>query len=221
MPSFDIVSRTEMTEVDNAVQGAMREIGTRYDFKGSSSTIERNDETLLIKTEDDLKLKQVQELLRGHMAKRKVDVGVLDFKEPEKAFGNSLRQTVLVKQGIERDLAQKIVKTIKGSKVKVQVAIQGDELRVSGKKRDDLQAAIALIKESKIDQPLQYINFRDSGYPIDHTMWSFLFLRAGNRVTSIERNISRTIEKEGNEKIGCSYHCFWYLEHELEYTGLG
>ena len=161
MPSFDIVSRTEMTEVDNAVQGAMREIGTRYDFKGSSSTIERNDETLLIKTEDDLKLKQVQELLRGHMAKRKVDVGVLDFKEPEKAFGNSLRQTVLVKQGIERDLAQKIVKTIKGSKVKVQVAIQGDELRVSGKKRDDLQAAIALIKESKIEQPLQYINFRD------------------------------------------------------------
>ena len=161
MPSFDIVSRTKMTEVDNAVQGAMREIGTRYDFKGSSSTIERNDETLLIKTEDDLKLKQVQELLRGHMAKRKVDVGVLDFKEPEKAFGNSLRQTVLVKQGIERDLAQKIVKTIKGSKVKVQVAIQGDELRVSGKKRDDLQAAIALIKESKIEQPLQYINFRD------------------------------------------------------------
>ena len=161
MPSFDIVSRTEMTEADNAVQGAMREIGTRYDFKGSSSTIERNDETLLIKTEDDLKLKQVQELLRGHMAKRKVDVGVLDFKEPEKAFGNSLRQTVLVKQGIERDLAQKIVKTIKGSKVKVQVAIQGDELRVSGKKRDDLQAAIALIKESKIEQPLQYINFRD------------------------------------------------------------
>lgn len=161
MPSFDIVSRTEMTEVDNAVQGAMREIGTRYDFKGSDSSIERNDETLLIKTEDDLKLKQVQELLRGHMAKRKVDVGVLDFKEPEKAFGNSLRQTVLVKQGIERDLAQKIVKMIKGSKVKVQVAIQGDELRVSGKKRDDLQAAIALIKESKIDQPLQYINFRD------------------------------------------------------------
>ena len=161
MPSFDIVSRTEMTEVDNAVRGAMREIGTRYDFKGSTSTIERNEETLLIKTEDDLKLKQVQELVRGHMAKRKVDVGVLDFKEPEKAFGNSLRQTVLIKQGIERDLAQKIVKTIKGSKVKVQVAIQGDELRVSGKKRDDLQDAIALIKESNIDQPLQYINFRD------------------------------------------------------------
>ena len=161
MPSFDIVSRTDMVEVDNAIQGAMREIGTRYDFKGSSSTIERTDEAILIKTEDDLKLKQVQELLRGHMAKRKVDVGMLDFKEPEKAFGNSLRQTVAVKQGVERDLAQKIVKTIKGSKVKVQVAIQGDELRVTGKKRDDLQTAIALIKDMKLDQPLQYVNFRD------------------------------------------------------------
>ena len=161
MPSFDIVSRTEMTEVDNAIQAAMREIGTRYDFKGSSSTIERNDETLLIKTEDDLKLKQVQELLRGHMAKRKVDVGVLDFKEPEKAFGNSLRQTVLVNQGIERDLAQKIVKTIKGSKVKVQVAIQGDELRVSGKKRDDLQSVMALLRQGEHALPLQFENFRD------------------------------------------------------------
>ncbi len=161
MPSFDIVSRTDMVEVGNAIQGAMREIGTRYDFKGSTSTIELADETILIKTEDDLKLKQVQELLRGHMAKRKVDVGTLDFKEPEKAFGNSLRQTVAIKQGVERDLAQKIIKTIKGSKVKVQVAIQGDELRVTGKKRDDLQEAIAVVKESKLEQPLQYVNFRD------------------------------------------------------------
>ena len=149
MPTFDIVSRTEMTEVDNAVQGAMREIGTRFDFKGSSSSIERKDEVLLITAEDDLKLKQVQELLRGHMAKRKVDVGALDFQKPEQAFG------------IERELAQKIVKTIKGAKIKVQVAIQGDELRVTGKKRDDLQAAMALIKASKIEHPLQYINFRD------------------------------------------------------------
>lgn len=161
MPSFDIVSRTNIPEVDNAVQGAMREIGTRYDFKGSSSSIERNDETLLIKADDELKLKQVQELLRGHMAKRKVDVGALDFQTPEKAFGNSVRQTVTIKQGVERELAQKIVKTIKGSKLKVQVAIQGDELRVTGKKRDDLQAAMALIKDSKVGQPLQYVNFRD------------------------------------------------------------
>ena len=161
MPSFDIVSRTEIPEVDNAIQGAMREIGTRYDFKGSVSSIERTEETLLIKSEDELKLKQVQELLRGHMAKRKVDVGALEFQNPQKAFGNSLRQTVIIKQGIERELAQKIMKTIKGSKLKVQVAIQGDELRITGKKRDVLQDVIALIKDSKISQPLQYVNFRN------------------------------------------------------------
>ncbi len=161
MPSFDIVSRTEIPEVDNAIQGAMREIGTRYDFKGSSCSIERTDATLLIRADDEFKLKQVQELLRGYMAKRKVDVGAFDFQKPEKAFNNSLRQTVIIKQGVERELAQKIIKSIKGMKAKMQVAIQGDELRVSGKKRDDLQAAITLLKESKIDQPLQYVNFRD------------------------------------------------------------
>jgi len=161
MPSFDIVSRTKIPEVDNAIQGAMREIGTRFDFKGSMLTIERSDETVVIKAEDDLKLKQAQELLRGYMARRKVDVAALDFQKPEKAFGDSLRQTVLIKQGVERELAQKIMKTIKGMKVKVQVAIQGDELRVTAKKRDDLQTAIAVIKDSKIDQPLQYVNFRD------------------------------------------------------------
>ncbi len=161
MPSFDIVSRTEIHEVDNAIQSAMREIGTRFDFKGSSSSIERTDESILIKADDEMKLKQVQELLRGHMAKRKVEVGAFDFQKPEKAFGDSLRQTVAIKQGVERELAQKIVNTIKGMKAKVQVAIQGDELRVSGKKRDDLQAVIDLIKDSKISQPLQYVNFRD------------------------------------------------------------
>ena len=161
MPSFDIVSRTDIPEVDNAVSSAMREIGTRFDFKGSKCSVERKDETLTILADDELKLKQVQELLRGHLAKRKVDAGSFDFQTPEKAFGNSLRQTVAIKQGIERELAQQIVKMIKGSKTKVQVAIQGDELRVTGKKRDDLQAAIALIKDSKITQPLQYVNFRD------------------------------------------------------------
>jgi hypothetical protein len=161
MPSFDIVSRTELAEVDNAVQGAMREIATRYDFKGSSCSIERTDETLLIRADDDFKLKQVQELLRGHMAKRKVDVGAFDFGTPEKASGNKLRQTVKIKQGVERDLAQQVVKAVKGAKLKVQVAIQGDELRISGKKRDDLQDAIALVKGLKIEQPLQYVNFRD------------------------------------------------------------
>ena len=161
MPSFDIVSRTDLQEVDNAVQGAMREISTRYDFKGSNCLINRSDEALMIKADDDLKLKQVQEMLRGHMAKRKVDAGAFDFAKPEKASGNTMRQKVTIMQGIERDLAQQVVKMIKGAKLKVQVAIQGDELRISGKKRDDLQDAIALVKEAKITQPLQYVNFRD------------------------------------------------------------
>ena len=161
MPSFDIVSRTDLQEVDNAVQGAMREISARYDFKGSNCLINRSDEALMIKADDDLKLKQVQEILRGHLAKRKVDAGAFDFAKPEKASGNTVRQTVTIKQGIERDLAQQVMKVIKGAKLKVQVAIQGDELRISGKKRDDLQDAIALVKEAKITQPLQYVNFRD------------------------------------------------------------
>ncbi len=161
MASFDIVSRTDLPEVDNAVQGAMREISTRYDFKGSNCTIERNEGTLLLKADDDFKLKQMQELLRGHLARRKVDAAAFDFAKPEQASGNTLRQTVTIKQGVERDLAQKLVKSVKGAKLKVQVAIQGDELRISGKKRDDLQAVIALVKGLKIDQPLQYVNFRD------------------------------------------------------------
>jgi len=161
MPSFDIVSKTDLPEVDNALQSARREIETRYDFKGSHCSIERAENALTINADDDFKLKQVQELLRGHMAKRKVDTRAFDFQKPEKASGQSLRQTVAIKQGIDRELAQKIVKQMKGSKIKVQVAIQGDELRVSGKKRDDLQDAIALVKEQKYDHPLQYINFRD------------------------------------------------------------
>lgn len=161
MPSFDVVSRTDIAEVDNAINGAMREIGTRYDFKGSKCTIERADETLTLRADDDMKLKQMQELLRGYLARRQVDTGALDFQKPEMAAGNTMRQTVVIKQGIERELAQKIVKSIKGSKLKVQVAVQGDELRVSGKKRDDLQAAITEIKGLGLAQPLQYVNFRD------------------------------------------------------------
>ena len=161
MPSFDIVSRTELPEVDNAVQGALREIGTRYDFKGSKCSIERSDNSLVIVADDDLKLRQVQELLRGYLAKRKVDAGAFDFGKAEKAGGNTLRQSVAIKQGVEREIAQQIVKAVKGAKLKVQVAIQGDELRVTGKKRDDLQSAIALVKGLSIKQPLQYVNFRD------------------------------------------------------------
>jgi uncharacterized protein YajQ (UPF0234 family) len=161
MPSFDVVSRTELPEVDNAVQGAMREIGTRYDFKGSNCSIENDSGVLTLRADDDFKLKQVQDLLRTYLARRKLDAGAFDFAKPEPATHNTLRQTVMVRQGIDREIAQKIVKSVKGGKLKVQVAIQGDELRVSGKKRDDLQGAITLIKDLDIEQPLQYVNFRD------------------------------------------------------------
>ena len=111
--------------------------------------------------EEKSKGREGQERLRGYVAKRKVAPGAFDVQEPQKASGNALRQTVAIKQGLDRELAKKIVKSIKGAKLKVQVAIQGDELRVSGKKRDDLQAAMALVKDMKLDQPLQYVNFRD------------------------------------------------------------
>ena len=161
MPSFDVVSRTELVDVDNAVQGAMREISTRYDFKGTDCSIEHSDSIITILAEDDFKLKQMQELLKGHMGKRKVDISAFDWGKPEDASGTSLRQTVTIRQGIERDVTQVVIKAIKGSKLKLQVSIQGDQLRVSGKKRDDLQSGINLIKSLEIDLPLQYTNFRD------------------------------------------------------------
>ncbi|MFZ5836506.1 MAG: YajQ family cyclic di-GMP-binding protein [Pseudomonadota bacterium] len=161
MPSFDIVAKTEMAEVDNAVQNMVREIATRYDFKGSKCRIERKDETLTLHADDDLKLKQMHELLQGHMARRKIEAGVLDYKDPEKAAGQSVRQNVIIKQGIDKELAKKIVKDLKEAKLKVQAAIQGDEVRVTGKARDDLQAAIAAVKAMKTELPLQFVNFRD------------------------------------------------------------
>ena len=161
MPSFDVVSRIEMAEVDNALAGLTREISTRFDFKGSQSSVKREENVLTIVADDALKLKQMQELLKGHLTRRKVDAGVLDFGQPEKAAGNTLRQTVTLRQGIGRDLAKQLVQAIKDAKLKVQAAIQGDELRVSGKKRDDLQAAITRLRALKQEQPLQYINFRD------------------------------------------------------------
>lgn len=161
MPSFDIVSKTELAEVENAVQGALREIGTRFDFKGSNCTIERKEAVITINADDEQKLRQVQELLKVHITRRKLDAGCLEFKEEQKASGNSRRQEVIVKQGIDQTLAKRIVKDIKDSKLKVQVSIQGDELRVTGKKRDELQEAIAFVKAMKIEQPLQFLNFRD------------------------------------------------------------
>ena len=161
MPSFDIVSKLDLAEVDNALAGIAREIGTRYDFKDSKSSVTRQEGAITLVADDDLKLKQIHELLKVHMTRRKVDAGALDFKPPEKASGNMLRQTVALRQGIDRELAKRLVREIKDSGLKVQASIQGDELRISGKKRDDLQAAIAHIRGLKIEQPLQYVNFRE------------------------------------------------------------
>lgn len=161
MPSFDIQSKTDLAEVENVVQGVMREIGTRFDFKGSKSSVERKEAELTLNADDAMKLKQVQELLKGYFVRRKLDPGCLEWKDEEKASGNSVRQKVIVKQGIDKELAKTIVKAVKESKLKVQASIQGDELRITGKKRDDLQEAIALVKSLKIELPLQYVNFRD------------------------------------------------------------
>jgi cyclic-di-GMP-binding protein len=161
MPSFDIVSRLEMAEVDNALAGIAREIATRYDFKDSKSSVKREESALVVLADDELKLKQLHELLKVHLTRRKVDAAALDFKPAEKAHANMLRQTVVLKQGVDRELAKRIVRELKDSRLKVQAAIQGDELRVTGKKRDDLQAAIQLIRGLKVEQPLQYVNFRE------------------------------------------------------------
>ena len=161
MPSFDIVSRVDLAEVDNAIAGMTREIGTRFDFKGSKCTIARQEGILTIYADDELKLKQMHELLKVHLTRRKVDPAALDYRTPEKASGNTLRQTIVLRQGVDATLARQLIREIKDSKLKVQVSIQGDELRVTGKKRDDLQAAIAVARSLKIEQPLQYVNFRD------------------------------------------------------------
>ncbi len=161
MPSFDIVSKTDLSEVANAIANMEREMEQRYDFKGSNCRIEHNEAEITIHADDDLKLRQMHEMLQGHLARRKIDAGVLDYQTQEPAAGQSVRQKAVVRQGIDRDLAKKLVKELKGAKLKVQVAIQGDELRVTGKKRDDLQGAIAHIKEMKSDIPLQFVNMRD------------------------------------------------------------
>jgi cyclic-di-GMP-binding protein len=161
MPSFDVVSKTDLQEVDNALNSVCREIGTRYDFKGSNASIERKEETITINADDNYKLEAIQDMLKVHITRRNLDTKALEFKDPKKAAGNTLRQEVIIKQGIESDIAKKIVKAIKDAKMKVQASIRADELRIEGKKRDDLQDAIAFIKKLDIELPLQYINFRD------------------------------------------------------------
>lgn len=161
MPSFDVVSKLDMQEIDNSISNSMKEITQRYDFKGSNSKIERNDKIITLTTEDELKAKQVLDILNGHIIKRNVDTRSIKLKNSESASGNTIRQTFDLIEGVDQDISKKIISTIKSSKMKVQVKIQGNELRVSGAKRDNLQEAIQIIKDLDLPVPLQYVNFRD------------------------------------------------------------
>ncbi len=160
MPSFDVVSDFDAHEASNGIDQANREVNTRFDFKGTASKFELDGQLITLTSQSDFQLKQMLDIMRQKLAKRGIDVACLEEREPE-LTGNEARQTVLMRKGIESDLARKLVKQVKGSKLKVQTAIQGDKLRISGKKRDDLQAVIALLKEGDAGLPLQYENFRD------------------------------------------------------------
>ena len=161
MPSFDVVSRTDLMEVDNAISGAKREIRQRYDLAGSKCDLDRKDDTLTITADDHMKLEHVKALLLKYLTTRKVERGAFVFGNPQEAAGQSLRQVVDIKQGIDDELARKITKAVKSTKFRVQISTKGNELKVSGKKRDDLQEIITFIDSMDNQQPLQYVNFRD------------------------------------------------------------
>ena len=161
MPSFDVVSRLDFQEIDNAIANVLREISTRYDFKGSQTTLERKDKDLTVVTDDELKLNQVHDLIITHFVRRKVDPLTLKKDSKEKAGGDKVRQVYKLNEGIEQVIAKKITADIKSSKIKVQVKINGNELRVEGKKKDDLQAVMKMIEDAKVGIPIQFINFRD------------------------------------------------------------
>ena len=161
MPSFDIVSQVNEQEVKNAVEQANKEITNRYDFKGSDARVEQKALELAVYADDEFKLGQVMDVLRGRLAKRNVDVRSLELGAVEKISGDKVKRPVTVKVGIAQDKAKQIQKLVKDSKLKVSPSIQGDLVRISGAKKDDLQAAIQLVRKSVMDIPLQFINFRD------------------------------------------------------------
>ncbi|MCU0735730.1 MAG: YajQ family cyclic di-GMP-binding protein [Methylotetracoccus sp.] len=160
MPSFDVVSEVNMHEVSNALDQANREVTTRFDFKGSDAKFEVEENAIRLLAQSEFQLQQMLDILQTKLAKRGVDILSLDVQPPESS-GKHARQAITLKQGIDSALAKTLVKMIKDSKLKVQAAIQGDKLRVSGAKKDDLQATIALLRKADISQPLQYENFRD------------------------------------------------------------
>ena len=161
MPSFDIVSEVNQVEVRNAVDQCNKEVSTRFDFKGSDARVETNDKVLTVFADDEFKLGQVRDVLTAKLSKRGVDIRCLELGKPEEIGGRKMKQIVKVREGVEQELAKKIVKLVKDSKMKVQASIQGTEVRVSGAKKDLLQDAIALVRKSVTDFPLQFKNFRD------------------------------------------------------------
>ena len=161
MPSFDVVCEPDMVEVKNALEQANKEISTRFDFKGSDSRVEHKEVEITLFADDEFKLGQVRDVLLGKLAKRQVDVRFLKDAKKEKISGDKIKQLIEIQKGIQGDLAKKVVRMIKDSKIKVQASIQGDAIRVTGAKRDDLQAVMALLRKDVTEAPLSFNNFRD------------------------------------------------------------
>lgn len=161
MPSFDVVSELDHHEIDNAVDQAKRELGQRYDFKGTHTTLERAPNEITIRSNAEGRLAAALQVLEEKMVRRKVSLQALDAQEPQPAGGSTWKQSITLREGIDKENAKQIVKAIKDSKLKVQASIQGDAVRVTGKKRDDLQSAIAMLKANDFELPLQFNNFRD------------------------------------------------------------
>jgi hypothetical protein len=161
MPSFDVVSRVNWHELANAVDQANREVRNRFDFKGSDARVEQVESHLTIHADDEYRVGQVRDILESRFAKRGVDIDCLKMGEVRESSGGKAQQSILIQTGISSDLARSLVKKIKASKLRVQATVQTDQLRVSGKKRDDLQSIIAFLDEAKVGVPLQYVNFRD------------------------------------------------------------
>jgi uncharacterized protein YajQ (UPF0234 family) len=161
VPSFDIVSQVDRQEVRNAVDQTNKEVGNRFDFKGSDARVEQAELLLTVFADDDFKLGQVTDVLRGRLAKRNIDVRCLELGTVEKISGDKLKRPITVKVGVPQDKGKQIQKLIKDAKLKVAASIQGDAVRISGAKKDELQAAIQLVRKSVADLPLQFINFRD------------------------------------------------------------
>jgi uncharacterized protein YajQ (UPF0234 family) len=161
MPSFDVVSKLDQHEVDNARNQASKELAQRFDFKGTDTTIEQTDEGIVIRSNSEGRLDAARDVLETKMVRRQVSLKSLDPEKPQQVGGNMWRQVIKLKEGVSKEKAKEIVKAVKDSKLKVQASIQGDAVRISGKKRDDLQETIALLKDKEFDLPLQFVNFRD------------------------------------------------------------